>query len=478
MLYHTATFGIYFAVFFIVYWALFAKSTSKRSAFILIASYVFYGWWDWRFLGLIALSSGADYFIGKGLANSIDGSRRKQLLWVSIAINIGLLAAFKYYNFFIDSLDGLLDLIEVDVSALRLDIILPVGISFYTFQTLSYTLDIYHRRMQPCSHWLHFFAFVAFFPQLIAGPIERARDLLPQFEQAKQFNLDQARIGILQFGWGLLKKLVVADRLALIVDAGFGQPSGLSTQEHWIVLLAFAGQLYLDFSAYSDMAIGLSRLLGFQLSTNFKRPYFVSSFSNFWTRWHITLSSWFRDYVYIPLGGSRVGNTRHVMNVMVVFLISGLWHGAAWGFVVWGAINAFFLILMDPLIARLPNRWWSRVFVPVWVTLCWTLSLAFFRGESWQNALEMIRGALGTGAVTASGRWTENPSELIWVAALATPLFLIELITEIQPRWQWLPASKNRFIRWSALTAIAACITLLGLYGLDMDNKAFIYFQF
>ena len=358
MLFNSITFLVFFALVFATYWGAMAQHVKRRNAFILLVSYVFYGWWDWRFLSLIFVSSLSDYLIGLQLAKASDGdnaSAKKGWLALSLLINLGILGTFKYLNFFLDSLQNSLQALglESGISGLHLDWVLPVGISFYTFQTLSYTLDIGRGQLKPTRDPIAFFAFVSFFPQLVAGPIERAKDLLPQFSTTPQFDPAAVRSGFLLALWGLFKKVVIADRLALVVDSTYAAGGEMGSGTAALATLLFAFQLYLDFSAYSEMAIGLARMLGIRLSTNFKRPYLARTFGEFWSRWHISLSTWFRDYLYIPLGGSRVGKWKAVRNTFVIFLVSGFWHGANWTFIVWGLIHA---ALFLPLLLLGKNR--------------------------------------------------------------------------------------------------------------------------
>lgn len=480
MFFNSITFLLFFAVVFAVMWLFLPGHRKARNLFLLSTSYVFYGWWDWRFLGLIVLSSAVDFGIGQAIHKAEDHSKRKRWLAASLGTNLGLLGLFKYFNFFIDSLDAVLAPLGGSAAGLHLEIVLPVGISFYTFQTLSYTLDIYRRRLAPVSDPVQFFAFVAFFPQLVAGPIERARDLLPQFGQERmRFSADVVRSGLLLAMWGMFKKVVIADRLAIYVDAAFNAPGTLDGWGAAAGLAFFAGQLYLDFSAYSDIAIGISRMIGFQLSENFRRPYFASSFSDFWKRWHITLSSWFRDYLYIPLGGNRGRAGRVATNVLIVFLVSGLWHGASWNFVIWGGLNGLFLVVVDPVLQQTLGKAGrvGRVVSAGLVTGCWTLSLAFFRGQTFNDARGMIAQLFSPAPADALPDFhLEFPWRLTF--ALLALLFGVEAIRE---RWVdshlWL-VRWPRPMRWSLYFVMCWAILLLGVHGVDIGDKQFIYFQF
>ena len=333
MFFNSLDFAVFFPIVFVLYWIL-AKNLVSRNVLILASSYIFYGWWDWRFLFLIIISSLVDFYVGKKLFSTENKSKRKQLLFISLFVNLGFLFYFKYTNFFIDTFVESFRLFGKELEVSTLNIILPVGISFYTFQTLSYTIDIYRKQLKPTKDALSFFAFVAFFPQLVAGPIERASHLLPQFYKTYKFNYDQVKSGLLLIAFGLFKKMVIADRLAILVNQVYNNPSDYYGEDVIIATVFFAFQIYCDFSGYSDIAIGIARTMGFDLMKNFDSPYMSKSITEFWRRWHISLSTWFRDYVYIPLGGSRGGKYKRYLNLFLVFLISGLWHGAAMTFVI------------------------------------------------------------------------------------------------------------------------------------------------
>jgi D-alanyl-lipoteichoic acid acyltransferase DltB (MBOAT superfamily) len=318
-----------------------------------VASYIFYGWWDWRFLSLILFSSLVDYFVGIALLKKKNSFTRKLLLSVSIIINIGFLGFFKYFNFFIDSFVDLFSLFGLHINERTLNIILPVGISFYTFQTLSYSIDCYRKKLEPTKDFVAFFTYVSFFPQLVAGPIERATNLLPQFFKPRIFNYAFAMSGVRLILWGFFKKLVIADNCALVVDQIFADYETLSSFSLLLGTVLFAFQIYGDFSGYSDIAVGVARLFGIHLMRNFALPYFSRDIAEFWRRWHISLNTWFRDYLYIPLGGSMGGKRKIVRNIFVIFLVSGFWHGANWTFIIWGFLNALYFL---PLILQGKNR--------------------------------------------------------------------------------------------------------------------------
>ena len=330
-------FIIFLAVFFALYWCV--RSARSQNAVLVVASYLFYGWWDYRFCALILFSSLVDFLIGSKIFTTDSPSRRKIWLGLSLFTNLGLLALFKYFGFFAENLDLLARSLGWSLHPITLKVILPVGISFYTFQTLSYTIDIFRRQLEPSKSLLDYLAFVSFFPQLVAGPIERGKNLLPQFQKYRSFERPLATEGCRLILWGFFKKLAIADPLAVVVDQFYGSWQTASGAELTLATVFFAFQIYCDFSAYSDIAIGTARLFSVKLMRNFAYPYFSQSIGEFWRRWHISLSTWFRDYVYIPLGGNRRGKGRNSFNLMATFLLSGFWHGAAWTFVAWGGIH-------------------------------------------------------------------------------------------------------------------------------------------
>ena len=353
MLFNSIEFAIFLPVVFIFYWLIFKDSLKWQNVFIMIVSYVFYGWWDYRFLSLIAFSSVLDFIIGIALKNNNIKQQRKALLILSLTVNLGLLAYFKYVNFFITSFYEAFTFLGQPFSKGTLSIILPVGISFYTFQTLSYSIDVYKKKLEPTTNAIAFFSYVAFFPQLVAGPIERASCLLPQFFRKREFNYERAMDGARQILWGLFKKIVIADGAAVYVNKIFDHYEQLPGSALLIGAILFSFQIYGDFSGYSDIAIGTARIFGFNLMQNFAFPYFSRDIAEFWRRWHISLSTWFRDYVYLPLGGSRCNLLRNIRNVFIIFIVSGFWHGANWTFIVWGTLNA---LLFIPLLLVKHNR--------------------------------------------------------------------------------------------------------------------------
>lgn len=418
-----------------------------------------------------------DFIIGNKLESIVSFNKRKALLAVSVFVNLGFLGFFKYFNFFIDSFISTFSLFGMSLNVSTLNIILPVGISFYTFQTLSYTFDVYFKKMEHCKDVLSFFAFVSFFPQLVAGPIERAKQLLPQFQEEKTLDYDKLRYGILLIASGLFKKVVIADRLAVYVDGVYGNVDSVEGMPSVLAVVFFAFQLYFDFSGYSEIAVGTARLLDFKLMDNFQRPYLASSFGDFWKRWHISLSSWFRDYLYIPIGGSRVGKWRTIRNVAVVFILSGLWHGASWNFVIWGGLNALFLILVDPLIFKFSGKGLKRIFASVMVFAGWALSLIFFRGQTFSEAITMFTN-LGFDGISEIYNYGFGKTELNLVLVLLLSMILLEILHErIGDIYVWFQ-SKHVVLRWSVYFVVVFTFLLFGAYSEGMSDNAFIYFQF
>ena len=402
MLFNSLEFLIFLPTVFCFYWFIFQKNLRIQNLLLLISSYVFYGWWDYRFLSLIFLSTFVDYFVGLKIYHSNDKKSKKLYLWVSILFNLGLLGFFKYFNFFIDSWIDLLGELGYEYkSTWTLNVILPVGISFYTFQTMSYALDIYNKNLKPTKDFISFASFVSFFPQLVAGPIERASNLLPQILKNRVFKYEQGVQGLRLILWGMFKKVVIADSLAPHVDIIFDNYTTLNGGVLLLGLIYFSFQIYCDFSGYSDIAIGTSKLFGFELMSNFKFPYFSRDIGEFWRRWHISLSTWFRDYLYIPLGGSRDGKWLSIRNIFIIFVVSGFWHGANWTFIMWGLTHAIFYI---PLFLRQNNRKYTQTVVAynkwlptikevfqMFFTFFFTMiAWVFFRSESISNGFNYL----------------------------------------------------------------------------------------
>ena len=439
----------------------------------MAASYFFYGFWDWRFLGLIVFSTLLDYFCGQAIARAREPDRRRGILLLSLAGNLGVLGFFKYFNFFVDTARPLLEALGLASTAFVLDVVLPVGISFYTFQTLSYTIDIYRGELEPTSDLLDFALFVAFFPQLVAGPIERARRLLPQITRPRAFDRQRFEEGCWLIYWGLYKKVFVADNAAKIVDRVYNSPADFSAPDIVVATYAFAVQIYCDFSGYTDMARGLAKTLGFEISLNFDIPYAATDPRDFWRRWHITLSHWLRDYLYIPLGGSRGGGTSVYANLMITMALGGLWHGARWHFVVWGIYHGVLLIAHRFIAARHQApaetpRPLRKALSMIGMFHLTCLGWILFRAQSLDQA-----GALIWKSLTD---WSLSPGAPTEFGALAAYSALIVLMQVHQYRngnpsavLDWPPAA-----RAALYVVMYLSLTLAGAY----DGPRFIYFQF
>lgn len=480
MLFNSFDFAFFLPLVFGIYW-IFKSKRHVQNLVLLIASYVFYGWWKWEFLTLIAFSSLVDYRIGILLGKSKIESRRKWLLACSILVNIGLLAFFKYSNFFLDNFVAAFQFFGMTFNPDRLSIILPVGISFYTFQTLSYSIDVYRRKLEPTRDPITFFAFVSFFPQLVAGPIERATNLLPQFKKERTFDYHSAVDGSRHILWGLFKKIAVADTCAVYVNDIFSNYESLPGSTLVLGVILFSIQIYCDFSGYSDIAIGTGRLFGFDLMKNFHFPYFSRDIGEFWRRWHISLSTWFRDYVYIPLGGSRVSKLKVIRNVLVIFLVSGFWHGANWTFIAWGLLHAIYFV---PLVLLGRNRnnlgevSGGHLFVRLKelpaIILTFTLTTfawIFFRSESITDAFAYIGGIVD--------RSLFDPLKLdtldyIKLSILLSILFVFEWIQRAKEHaLQFDNAKIHRAARWAIYYVLILIMTWIG-----GQQTEFIYFQF
>ena len=490
MLFNSIDFALFFPIVFILYWMV-AKKLQLRNALILVASYVFYGWWDWRFLLLIVISSAVDYVVGQQLIKAQSNAQRKWLLGVSLLVNLGFLCYFKYANFFIETFIDGFRLFGMQLESTTLNIILPVGISFYTFQTLSYTIDIYNKKLQPTKDALAFFSFVAFFPQLVAGPIERAAHLLPQFHKTYTFNYNRVRSGLLLMAFGLFKKMVIADRAAIYANEVFNSPEAYNGVPYLIGIFLFAFQIYCDFSGYSDIAIGAARTMGFDLMKNFDSPYFSRSLTEFWRRWHISLSTWFRDYVYIPLGGSKKGRFRTYANLFIVFVVSGLWHGAAITFVVWGANHGIVLMVekalysaKQPLYKKsylITQNWLARLLSAIMIFSIVCLAWIFFRANSMGDAILILKGVFTTfnwDQITLLETYKIGFTGIeFWVLLGFIALLCVAEIMHKRFNLFRLMQKQPIVIRWSSYLVIVFTIIVFGVYGTGIP-KEFIYFQF
>lgn len=486
MVFNSIDFAVFLPIVFVLYWFVTNKSLQLQNMLIVVASYVFYGWWDWRFLSLIVFSTFVDYSIGWALKKEERILYRKLFLWTSILVNLGFLGFFKYYNFFVDNFIAAFSFFGSEISPSSLNVILPVGISFYTFQTLSYTIDVYKKKLEPTSDFWVFAAYVSFFPQLVAGPIERATNLLPQFLQKRTFNYCEAVSGMKQILWGLFKKIVIANNASEFANIAFDHSSIYPGSVLFIGAVFFAFQIYGDFSGYSDIAIGTSRLFGFNLMQNFAFPYFSRDIAEFWRRWHISLSTWFRDYLYIPLGGSRGSLWMKVRNTFIIFIVSGFWHGANWTFIIWGALNALYFM---PLLFAKKNRnnldviakgriipsagELIRVLVTFGLTV---LAWVFFRAENLPHAMEYLSEIFSSSIfVVPRGVYFYGTSYSFVTISILLFFFLFaewlgrdQLFAIATLGNQW-----KGFMRYMLYYALILAIFLFG--GTDQE---FIYFQF
>jgi D-alanyl-lipoteichoic acid acyltransferase DltB (MBOAT superfamily) len=482
MLFNSIDFALFLPVVFVLYWFVFKNSLKYQNLLVVAASYVFYGWWDWRFLGLIIFSTVLDFFIGKSLAKTTHELNRKLLLYTSVAVNLGFLGIFKYFDFFVSNFIEAFSLFGVELSAGSLNIILPVGISFYTFQTLSYSIDVYRRKLKHTDDFIAFSAFVCFFPQLVAGPIERATNLLPQFLKARKFNYDQAADGMRQILWGLFKKVVVADNCAVFVNAIFDNPDPLSGSTLFMGAVLFAFQIYCDFSGYSDIAIGTSRLFNINLKQNFATPYFSRNIGEFWRRWHISLSTWFRDYLYIPLGGSQGGTWNKIRNVFLIFIVSGFWHGASWNFIVWGGLNALYFL---PLLLTKNNRNHLNTvaegslfptykeILSIGLTFFLTvIAWVFFRADTLTEAVHYLNLMFSYSFFTVPSFIT--PKAFMLYTYLLICLFIAVEWVQRDKKFGLSIENLNRPFRWVIYTIVIGVIITFGQFG----ESEFIYFQF
>jgi alginate O-acetyltransferase complex protein AlgI len=472
MLFNSLNFFCFLPIVFVLYWSV-RTNLRVQNIFLLFASYVFYGWWDVRFLTLIIASTAVDFILGKMMDTASSSVKRKLLIAISMIFNLGLLGVFKYYNFFIENFVVLSDRMGLSTNLVLLKIILPVGISFYTFQTMSYTIDIYRKKLKHTSDFIAFAAFVGYFPQLVAGPIERAAHLLPQLGEIRVFNSTNAANGLRQALWGFFKKVVIADAVAPLVDLAFSNPESYSSLALILGAVLFSIQIYCDFSGYSDIAIGISKLFGIELKQNFRTPYFSRDIGEFWRRWHISLSTWFRDYIYIPLGGSKGSTALKIRNTFAIFLVSGFWHGANWTFIFWGLINA---LLFIPLMLSKGNRKHldhatlkdtHKIICTFTLT---TLAWIFFRADSLSEAMDYLQQIIrADGGLSL----TVKPSLLLFITLLIIG--------------DWL-GRKNDFalsfltqgvLSKTAPARIAIYMTLAYLILLySGGQQTFIYFQF
>lgn len=482
MLFNSIPFAIFLPIVFLLYWWIGPKNIRTQNILLLGASYFFYACWDWRFLFLLLFSTLLDYYTGLKMEQTENQKARKFWFWLSITANLGFLGIFKYYNFFAESFAQALAGIGFTVHPSTLAFILPVGISFYTFHGLSYVIDIYRKRISTEKNFIDYGLFVSFFPLLVAGPIERATHLLPQLKGERIFDLDAMKDGLRQILWGLFKKIVIADQCAQYANIIFNNSDNLNGSSLAFGALFFTFQIYGDFSGYSDIALGTARLFGIDLLRNFAYPYFSRDIAEFWRRWHISLSGWFRDYVYIPLGGSKTGTFKKVRNIFIIFILSGLWHGANWTFIAWGALNAIYFL---PLLLTNRNRNNLEItakgkllpslkeITGITVTFCLTvLAWIFFRAENIQHAFSYI-GTLFSRSLFTAPNFEEKTKGMVLLAVTVLFMFIEWLGREEAYAIRQFGINRKRPVRWAFYYMLIAAIVLY-----SGKEQQFIYFQF
>lgn len=477
MFFNSLSFTIFLPIVFLLYWFVFNKTKSSQNLLLIVASYYFYSCWDWRFLFLLIFSTFLDYYTGIRIEKSNDDNGRKFWFWLSIIVNLGFLGIFKYYNFFLASFAQMLTSVGFKASPILLDVVLPVGISFYTFHGLSYVIDIYYKRIKAEYNFVDYSLFVSYFPLLVAGPIERATHLLPEIKVKREFDLEKAKEGICQIIWGLVKKVVIADTCATYANAIFDNYASMNSMSLILGAVYFAFQIYGDFSGYSDMALGMSKLFGLDLLRNFNYPYFSRDIAEFWRRWHISLSSWFRDYLYIPLGGSKGGIWMKIRNTFIIFVVSGFWHGANWTYVFWGFLNAVYFL---PLLLSNSNRNNMdaihlkfnfdsvKVILSILSTFLLTcIAWVFFRSKTITDAVLYLKRIVANRDFDFQYLVNERYSyELLIMVGLF-------VVVEWNNRSKTEPLSGKR-----NMLKLTSAILVIIAFGTYSDYKEFIYFQF
>lgn len=473
MTFQSLEYLIFFSILFILHWTLFSKRKEHQNGLIVVASLVFYGWWDWRFLGLLIITALSTFLSSRWMDNTNDAKKRKFLLVGTIVINVGILFFFKYFNFFVQSFTDALSLMGMSVNVTTLHILLPVGISFYTFTALSYTIDVYQHKVESTNDALAYFAYVMFFPSILSGPISRAQKQLPQYFSRRNFDFDKSISACKLILWGGGMKLCLADRLGIYVDTIYANIAQHNGTTLLITSILYSIQIYADFAGYSLMAIGFGKLLGIDLQTNFIRPYFAKTVTDFWRRWHISLTTWFRDYIYFPLGGNRCSKARWALNTLIVFAISGLWHGAAYTFIIWGAMHGVCMVIerlvYGEKIKQLSDKFSMSNIIRIIITFTIVnFAWIFFRINNLGDVMQIFKKIF-----TEPGKpFLDTNTLLMGLVAMAI-IFIYDLVKE---KHQNMHLLSSRFMVVRYLTAIMLIVYILA-FGV-LNGGSFIYFQF
>lgn len=473
MTFQSLEYLIFFSILFILHWTLFSKRKEHQNGLILVASLVFYGWWDWRFLGLLMITALSTFLSSRWMDNTNDAKKRKFLLVGTIVINVGILFFFKYFNFFVQSFADALSLMGMSVNVTTLHILLPVGISFYTFTALSYTIDVYQHKVESTNDALAYFAYVMFFPSILSGPISRAQKQLPQYFSRRNFDFDKSISACKLILWGGVMKLCLADRLGIYVDTIYANIAQHNGTTLLITSILYSIQIYADFAGYSLMAIGFGKLLGIDLQTNFIRPYFAKTVTDFWRRWHISLTTWFRDYIYFPLGGNRCSKARWALNTLIVFTISGLWHGAAYTFIIWGAMHGVCMVIerlvYGEKIKQLSDKFSMSNIIRIIITfIIVNFAWIFFRINNLGDVMQIFKKIF-----TEPGKPFLDTNTLLMGFVAMAIIFIYDLVKEKHLNMHLL---SSRFMVVRYLTAIMLIVYILA-FGV-LNGGSFIYFQF
>ena len=473
MTFQSLEYLIFFSILFILHWTLFSKRKEHQNGLIVVASLVFYGWWDWRFLGLLIITALSTFLSSRWMDNTNDAKKRKLLLVGTIVINVGILFFFKYFNFFVQSFTDALSLMGMSVNVTTLHILLPVGISFYTFTALSYTIDVYQHKVESTNDALAYFAYVMFFPSILSGPISRAQKQLPQYFSRRNFDFDKSISACKLILWGGVMKLCLADRLGIYVDTIYANIAQHNGTTLLITSILYSIQIYADFAGYSLMAIGFGKLLGIDLQTNFIRPYFAKTVTDFWRRWHISLTTWFRDYIYFPLGGNRCSKARWALNTLIVFAISGLWHGAAYTFIIWGAMHGVCMVIerlvYGEKIKQLSDKFSMSNIIRIIITFTIVnFAWIFFRINNLGDVMQIFKKIF-----TEPGKPFLDTNTLLMGFVAMAIIFIYDLVKEKHLNMHLL---SSRFMVVRYLTAIMLIVYILA-FGV-LNGGSFIYFQF